>query len=141
MNRMFIILCILLGTSITFLISAFAYSQALPVLPEQPEAQDLFEMLKWLVLNWKTGGWFAMSTVSIMFLVSLLKMPWCQGWFGSKSPLIKRALITTLGLASGVMLVILGGVAWPEALFAGLFSSQGAMSLFEVWKGVIRPKK
>jgi len=143
MKRLFIPLLALLGTSVLFLVfSTFGYGAERPVMPKQPDLNDLFEHAKWIIFQWRTGGVAVLFVVGINLVIGVLKMPWCNGWFGERSAVIKRAILITLGLIGGILLSIVGGVDILTAIGAGLMASNvGAVALFEHWKAVFRPKK
>ena len=93
-----------------------------------------------LVTNWKAMGTLGIISAIIAIIIQLLKTKLVGNFFEKKSPLIKRAVLAILGVISGIVLMVLGGMAWMPALMTGLVTSGGGMVIYEVLKPFFKKK-
>ena len=68
-------------------------------------------------------------------------MPWCKGWFGKKSPIVKRIILTILGQGIGIVTVVYDGGVWYMAIVNGLLIQGGAIALYEQIKPLMGKSK
>jgi len=94
----------------------------------------MFTDLVNLIKNGKAMGVLAVMIGGIMLLIRLLKSSIAGGLFAKVNPFIQRAIIVILGVAAGILLQIASGMKWYVALVAGLFTSGGAIAIYEVLK-------
>ena len=96
--------------------------------------EDPINKIAELITNWKAMGTLAIVSAIIIIIIQILKTKLVGGWFGKRSPLMKRAILVILGQISGIVLMVLGGIDWIPAIMTGLVTSGGAMSIYEVIK-------
>jgi len=131
-----------------FLVSLFLLSLIVPIVcfaqeivaAVQPSTTDIINAVSSLISNWKALGSIGIVAAIINVIVLILSSQWCKGWFGKKSPMIKRIIIVVLGQVAGVLTIIIGGAGWVDALVTGLISSGGAVALWEALKPVFKKK-
>lgn len=101
---------------------------------EEGKVYGFKEMIDFAIVFVKNVKFMSPMTISMYVMVLLLMIlnsSLCCGWFGKKSPLIKRLIIFSLGEAFSVMLLIQGGIAWYYALWGGFILAGGAQLFFE----------
>ena len=128
---------LMLTLALTFLYSAIALAQEVV----QPGLDELGGSLIELAKNWKTLGTLGILIAILNLLIMLLKSKYCKGWFGKQSALIKRTLIVILGQAVAILALVSGGASWVAAILAGLVTSGGAITVYEVLKPLFNKKE
>lgn len=112
----------------TLVIMPFVYAQSLP--PSVPESGDIAASIN-ILLNAKALGAIGLGAAIILIVVQFLKSSLFDQIFKSLDPKYKRLLITLLGVVYGVLYLIVSGKSGAEAIMVGLFSSGGAVAIFE----------
>lgn len=122
-----------------FAIKALGVEQ--PPLYEDATLQQLVEQFVYIITNFKLGGTLAAISMVIIFLVNLLKSSATGDIFDSLGRKTKRLIITVLGVAVTIIGLMLGGVPFFSALVTGLFTTGGAVAIWEVLKPMISKDK
>lgn len=108
------------------------------------ETQDpiitIFNSLVELIRNPKGLGVLGCISLSITIIISITKLDFMGNLFQKLNPYIQRALVVVLGQISGILIAVIGGVVWYEAIIAGLLSSGGAIAIYEVIKPFFKKK-
>jgi len=121
-----------LSTVMFSLVSFGAFAQNLP------EEINAGKVLMNLVSNYKTMGALGLGMSMIMLIVWLLKSELFNHLFGALKPGIKRFIILLLGQAYALLFMLANGMKLSEAVVVGLFTSGGAVSLYEAAKPLFK---
>ena len=110
------------------------------VLAAGPAFQDdIFGSLMYIISNWQTMGAMGAIIAIINIILKLLKSDWIpDAWFTNRNKAWKRSTIAVLGVALGIGSTIFTGGAMMPALFGGLFSSGGAMTIYHAFKDAFK---
>ena len=106
-----------------------------------PGIDQIGDALIALVKEWKVLGTLGIMIATLNILVMVLKSGFCKGWFGARSPLVKRFLIVLFGQALGVLMMVASGVSWLAAIVSGLVTSGGAVLVYESLKPLFKKKE
>ena len=134
-NKMFLFMLMILLTTIALA------QDGTPVDPALTLSQ-LFNMVIDLVTNWKIlSGWVITSSI-LVILIGILKSNLTDALFlwHTKGPIIRRAVVVVLGQVLGIILAISTGVTWYSAIIIGLFTSGGAVIIYNVLKPLWKKK-
>jgi len=93
--------------------------------------KELIDFAVVFIKNVKIMSPISIAMYILVFLLMILNSSFCKGWFGKRSPLIKRLIIIVLGQVLSVLFLITSGIVWYHALWGGLIISGGAQLLFE----------
>lgn len=103
-----------------------------------PAEGDPIVTISELIKNWKSMSPVAIGAAIILILVQLLKSSFFGQFFNNL--VVKRAFITVLGVAYGVVYLISAGTDVVTALVVGLLASGGAVAIYEAIKPLISKK-
>lgn len=129
LNKLFFVLLIL---------PVVAFAQAVD---ESVPPSDVVNAIVDLVKNWKAWSALAVAAASITIIVQALKTDILGNLIDKMNPFMKRLLITALGQVAGIILMVANGKGWIDAVVAGLFTSGGAVAIYESLKPLIDKKK
>jgi len=101
-----------------------------PDLGGSPEVDKLTKALTMLVEQKK--GTLSIVMAVLIILVQILKSKLAKGWFGKQSRLIRRTTVVVLGVAMSIVALMMQGQDMVSALIAGLVTSGGAVTIYEV---------
>lgn len=93
-----------------------------------------------LILGYKVLGPIGIGSGVIVLLVNVLKSDFFGNLFKNLNPLIKRLIITVLGVIYGVLFQVQSGIGWGNAIVTGLLASGGAVAIWEAVKPLIEKK-
>lgn len=93
-----------------------------------------------LILGYKVLGPIGIGSGVIVLLVNILKSDFFGNLFKNLNPLIKRLIITILGVIYGVLFQVQSGIGWGNAIVTGLLASGGAVAIWEAVKPLIEKK-
>lgn len=122
--------------ALALVFGAQAFAQVLQPVPEG----DAFASLMALIANAKTMGGVAIGAAVVAIIAQLLKSPFVGGFFEKLDPKIKRLVVFVLGQLYGVLFMISQGVGAVQALLVAVFSSGGAVALYELIKPFFEKK-
>lgn len=117
--------------SLLALLPIIAFAQAIP-------EGDPLKSIADLILNWGTMKPLALGSSIIVVLVQLMKSELLGKFFDRFE--YKRVLITILGQAYGVVLLVLNGSTWINAVVVGLITSGGAVAIWEALSPLLKKK-
>jgi len=102
--------------------------------------EAVFKMIIEYVQNRTTLKGVTLAALAIFFVTQVFKTKHLSEWFEKRHPLIKRLIITCLGVLYGVVNAIAKGSSTSDAIVEGLIGSQGAMLIWTNVKPFL-PKK
>lgn len=141
--KLFLFLSMLFMSMMTFaqeVVEAVKAVVPVPEIPVEVTLSNLAELIMYLVKNWSALGTLGIASTILVIIVSVLKGPWCKGWFGKRSPAIKRFIIICLGQIIGVIVSIISGDVWYTAIIQGILVSGGGVLIFEALKPLLKKK-
>lgn len=118
---------------ITSIFAADAVAGQDPVIGIVDSFIDLFK-------NGKALGVMGCISLAITIIIKILKLDFIGNLFGKLNPYIQRLLIVILGQASGILVSIISGISWWQAIITGLISSAGAVAIYEAAKPFFKKK-
>ena len=121
------------------LMPLFAFAQV--EMPEQIEGATLAQLINqlvYVVTNWKLAGTVGAIAMVIIVIVNMLQSPSLDKVFEKLGSIGKRALITVLGVGLSILLYKLSGVTWVDSAVTALFTTGGAVAIYEAIKPLIK---
>lgn len=111
---------------VLFLMPVLAFAQITDVaVVEADPVTALFE----IIAQWKTMGVLARSLSIVVFGTYLVQKFVTHGEW-------KRLIVTLLGVVNGIMIAVMQGTEWWQAIIIGLVSSGGGVAIYEAFKGL-----
>ena len=128
----------------TFSVLALLFYFPLAMAAETGDVVSYEQIVKTITEFVKNYGSFdgtMRAAIIISILIQVLKSQHLGGWFEKRSPLVKRLVVSSLGVVYGIVYSIAGGQGWLEAIVDGLIGSQGAMLIWTNVKPLLPKKK
>lgn len=102
--------------------------------------KSVFESISDLVKNFKGLTSIGVFSAILVIIIQFLKTDVAGNFLKKLTPTMKRIIITVLGQVSGILIAVVGGMGWVDAIIAGLLTSGGAIAIFEVFKPLFEKK-
>ena len=124
---------------LVLLMPLFAFAQVeMPPQIEGATLTQLIDQFVYIITNWKLAGTVGAIAMTIIVAVNILKSPIFDKAFEKLGPIGKRAIITILGVGLSVLTYKLNGVGWLDALVTALFTTGGAVAIYEAIKPLVK---
>lgn len=136
----------MLLTFILFVFPFWVFGQeaplpTMPTIPEVPTLSAIADLVMYMIKNWKALGTLGAVSAILSLLIGILRGPWLDGWFAKLGQGWKRAIILILGQVLGIIIMLVEGSVWYVAIIQGLFTSGGAILIYETLKPLLGKKK
>lgn len=112
------------------------YAQLVDEAPSQPS--DVLTSIVNIVQNWK--GMTAIGVISafVVLLVQVAKVTFLESLWEKWGTTKKHAFIVCLGVISQILVQVVKGSNWTDALIGGLVTGGGAIAIYEGIAGVFK---